>query len=116
MNNILALTIAPGQVIRGDQVLASAGEAIAHWGKRPLIIGGDRSLAVTIPRLKPVLTKQQLAWTSISYAPDCSEASLNKLRQISTEHQADLIIGVGGGKALDTAKLIAHQCKLPIVT
>lgn len=116
MSNILALAIAPGQVIRGDQVLASAGEVIAHWGKRPLIIGGDRSLAVTIPRLKPVLAKQELTWISSSYAPDCSEASLNKLRQISSEHQADLIIGVGGGKALDTAKLIAHQCQLPIVT
>ncbi|MEL6854998.1 MAG: iron-containing alcohol dehydrogenase family protein, partial [Cyanobacteria bacterium J06607_13] len=31
-------------------------------------------------------------------------------------HQADCIIGVGGGKALDAAKLVAHQRQLPVAT
>jgi glycerol dehydrogenase len=30
--------------------------------------------------------------------------------------KADLIIGIGGGKALDAAKLLAHQSYLPIIT
>ena len=31
-------------------------------------------------------------------------------------HAADLILGCGGGKALDAAKLLAHQLNLPVVT
>jgi glycerol dehydrogenase len=38
------------------------------------------------------------------------------LRQAVTDHQADLIVAVGGGKAMDAAKLLAYQCQLPIVT
>jgi glycerol dehydrogenase len=41
---------------------------------------------------------------------------LKALRKAAKEHKADMIIGIGGGKALDTAKLVAHQLTLPIVT
>ncbi|HEY9874863.1 MAG TPA: iron-containing alcohol dehydrogenase family protein [Candidatus Obscuribacterales bacterium] len=113
---LFSLMVAPAQVLRGSQALAQAGEAIARLGRRPLIVGGDRTLATTQPQLQPVLEQQQLQFAQASYTPDCSEASLALLRQAVSEHKADLIIGVGGGKALDAAKLLAHQCQLPVVT
>lgn len=113
---ILSLSIAPAQVLRGSQVLEKAGSAIARLGTRPLIVGGDRTLAATLPRLQPILEEQQLQVSIANYGCDCSEASLALMRQGVTAHQADLIIGVGGGKALDAAKLLAHQCQLPVVT
>jgi glycerol dehydrogenase-like iron-containing ADH family enzyme len=115
-STILSLNIAPAIVLRGIHAIAQAGEAIAKLGKRPLLVGGDRSLSVTQTSLEPVLEQHNLKFASASYAPDCSETSLGKLREKANTHQADLIIGIGGGKALDTAKLLAHQCKLPIAT
>lgn len=112
----LSLAIAPAKVMRGEQALPQAGEAIAHLGCRPLVVGGSSTLAVAQPRLQPVLEQQQLSVAQADYGCDCSEAGLASLRHAVTEHQADLIIGVGGGKALDTAKLVAHQCQLPVVT
>jgi glycerol dehydrogenase len=73
-------------------------------------------LAVVQPVLQPVLKREKLKSAQASYGADCSEAGLAKLRQAVADHQADLIIGVGGGKALDAAKLLAYQCHLPIVT
>lgn len=110
------LAIAPARVLRGETCLATSGAEIARYGDRPLVIGGDRTLEVVKGYLRSVFDRQQLTWTAASYSPDCAEASLVRLKAIAREHQADLIVGVGGGKALDTAKLIAHQCGLPIVT
>lgn len=114
--SLLSLSVAPAQVLRGFQAWEESSEAIARLGKRPLVVGGDRTLATLTPKLQFVLEQQQLSYSLASYSPDCSEASLTLLREAVASHQADLIIGIGGGKALDTSKLLAYQCRLPIVT
>ncbi|NJN57924.1 MAG: iron-containing alcohol dehydrogenase family protein [Leptolyngbyaceae cyanobacterium SL_5_9] len=113
---LFTLNLAPATVIRGQDALAQSGEAIARLGKRPLLVGGDRTLTTVQPFLQPVLEQQRLEAIQAAYGADCSEASLATLRQAATNHEADLIIGLGGGKALDAAKLVAYQLDLPIVT
>ena len=109
----LCLNVAPAQVMRGSQALTQAKEAIARLGSRPLVVGGDRSLALAQKRLQQV-DEQQVA--QANYGGDCTEAGLATLRQAACAHQADLIIGIGGGKALDAAKLLAYRQRLPVVT
>ena len=111
----IPLIISPGKVLRGDNILSQSGAELARFGDRPLIVSGDRTLARIESYLQPII-KKQLTAQQASYLPDCAESSLAQLREAVKQHQADFIIGVGGGKALDTAKLLAHQCQLAIVT
>ena len=112
----IPLMISPRKVLRGDKIIARSGVEIARLGTRPLIIGGDRSVKRIDSYLQPAIQEQNLIVKQASYLPDCAESSLARLREAVQQHQADSIVGVGGGKALDTAKLLAHQCQLPIVT
>lgn len=108
------MVLAPVQVLRGRQLLAQSQAVVAGVGRRPLVIGGDRGL-------EQFRSPLEAAWPELtprfaSYAPDCSEATLARLGQLGVEHSADCIVGIGGGKALDTAKLVAHQQDLPVIT
>lgn len=117
MATLPTLTVAPRQVMRGGKILAESGKTLSRFGQRPLIIGGDSSLSVTVTRLQSALeTQEAIVAHQASYRPDCSESSLARLMAAVETHQADFIIGTGGGKSLDLAKLVAHRCHLPIVT
>ncbi|MEH2316246.1 iron-containing alcohol dehydrogenase family protein [Nostoc sp.] len=115
-SSLFPLAVAPAKVIRGSGVLQAAAAEIAYLGSRPLIVAGESTLAISRKNLHPVLETQQLDTAQASYGVDCCEASLKSLQKTAKEHKADVIIGVGGGKALDTAKLVAQQLQLPVVT
>ncbi|KPQ34362.1 MAG: glycerol dehydrogenase GldA [Phormidesmis priestleyi Ana] len=108
------LNIAPAQVIRGNSVLKTQRGLFARLGQRPLVVGGSHSLAAAEPFLAVPLADVSAA--NATYEKDCSEAALAALNQAADGHGADFIIGVGGGKALDSAKLLAHQRQIPIAT
>ena len=114
MSTISTLMVAPAQVVRGSGILSECRARIARLGQRPLLIGGDRTLQSAAPFLTDMLSGLTVA--KASYRTDCCETALAQLQGALKAHSADVIIGVGGGKALDTAKLVAHQAQLPVVT
>jgi glycerol dehydrogenase-like iron-containing ADH family enzyme len=112
--NVISLMVAPAQVVRGQQALGDSIDRIVRLGQRPLVVGGATSL--NLSQLQVLFDHPQLTIERATYLPDCCESSLDRLSTAVAAHRADLIIGVGGGKCLDAAKLLADRVRLPIVT
>jgi len=106
MNEMQTLSIAPHLVLKGDNILTK--EQIISFGDNPLLVGGKNSL--------PLVETTLSGFSKAYYSPDCSDSSLARLVQEVQSKKSNLIVGVGGGKALDTAKILAHKTGIPIVT
>ncbi|MEM7726389.1 MAG: iron-containing alcohol dehydrogenase family protein [Cyanobacteria bacterium P01_A01_bin.45] len=133
-NSFYSLEIAPKKVIRGSQVLQQAALPVSYLGIRPLLVSGKNSFSKIKSYLEPLLRSDGAVAPAVGddpkrvarserlhiaqgyYTPDCSESTLKDLVDQAKTHKADVIIGVGGGKALDTAKLVAYQLHIPVVT
>jgi len=106
------LAIAPAQLLRGNGILAQLPQYLSRYGHKALVIAGETANQVTASYLKNTDLE-------IMHSPaiaDCNDANLVRLRQIVQQEKPHAIVGIGGGKVLDAAKLIAHQSKLPIAT
>jgi glycerol dehydrogenase-like iron-containing ADH family enzyme len=110
----ISLQVSPANVLRGWDALAEAIEWICKLGKRPLVVTGERTQ--DLERLQVLFNCTALEIDRVRYSPDCCETSLDRLQAAAAAHQADVIIGIGGGKCLDAAKLLAHRHRLPTVT
>ncbi|MCA1904546.1 MAG: oxidoreductase [Cyanobacteria bacterium M5B4] len=108
MKHSVSLTIAPSRVLRGKHIIPELLATIRCH--KILTIGGKRAYQLVLPLL------QDLDITVSEPIAECSEVVLDRLQKDVEQNQPSLIMAMGGGKVMDSAKLIADRNQLPIVT
>lgn len=84
-------------------------------GRRVLIVGGETALEKSIAKLKSAMTNFTIVDTVV-YGKECYRKRVEELRTQFENENVDFVMGVGGGKALDTSKCLADSLGVPVVT
>lgn len=103
------ILIAPSRYIQGRDVLASLSELIQTYGKKALMVASKNDLSYVSDALKTM----PLVYGDFN--GECTTAEIDRLRAVVKNENCDVIIGLGGGKALDTAKATSHFENLPVI-
>lgn len=94
-----------GRIVFGQGTLREAGEIVAGFGARPLVVTGSQP-----ERARPLLALLAERGCRAPQFAVAGEPTVMTVRRATTrarEEQCDCIIGFGGGAALDTAKAVA---------
>ncbi|MEV4666725.1 iron-containing alcohol dehydrogenase family protein [Microbacterium sp. LWO12-1.2] len=78
---------------------------------RVLWVHGAHSLRAAAPFL-PDLSAVEII--DAGFTSECSPAEITRLQDLATSRGADAVLGLGGGKVLDTAKAVGHPLALPV--
>ena len=106
-----------GQYVRGYGVLEKIGEVSAKLGSKVYVLGGKTALSLTQSVIESKIQEAggkilKVEW----FGGESSRANAELMAEKAKSCGADVMIAVGGGKAMDTGKLAAEICGLPLVT
>jgi glycerol dehydrogenase len=113
---MIDIFLGPKQYIQREGILGEAGSYSKVFGKRPLVLGDELVLSIVRPTLEDRLDVAGLSPSFVLFEDECSLSEISRLMEIVRQKNLDFIVGTGGGKAIDTSRMVAEKMKLPLVT
>jgi glycerol dehydrogenase len=108
--------IAPRKYVQGRGVLGEIGSLLAALGKKPMILWDKRVKAIVGTTVLVSLKEAGLGVVDVDFGGQSSKAEAARVASLARQQGADVAVGIGGGKTLDTAKAAAAQAGLKMVT
>jgi glycerol dehydrogenase len=108
--------IAPRRYVQGRKVIQEAGAWIKPIGQKIAVLWDSVVKDIVGDSLLGSLKESGLEVCEIEFGGDSTKTEVARVAEILKERSCDVVIGVGGGKTLDTAKAAAFSAKAKVVT
>jgi len=102
----------PTQIHFGPGRIKELGDIVKRYGDRCLIVSGPKSgsLKDLYPKIREYLRSAGVAEAHFDgIEPTPTTDIIGQGAQMAKEHRADVVVGIGGGSSMDSAKAIAVE-------
>lgn len=107
----------PRRVIVGSKILNDIGGMLdeLELGRNTLVLSGPIVRKVAAEKLVSDLNSSgfNAKWQGVEAS---TFQEVERVASMAIENKADFLIGIGGGKSIDIAKLSSFKCKIPFVS
>mgnify|MGYP000190613240 CR=1 FL=1 len=101
----------------GVEAYEKIREVCPRYGKSVVVIGGRKGIEAAQEKMVRAVEGVGLEFTGFIHAGgQSSDENIERISEDSAVQEADMIFAVGGGKAIDTAKAVAHRQNKPYFT
>ena len=101
----------------GPEAYRSIPEYCRVYGTTAVVIGGKKAMAAAHDKLLAAVDGSEIAISGFfHFGTECTFSAAHALETEPAIQNADMIFAVGGGKAVDTAKLVALDLNKPFFT
>jgi glycerol dehydrogenase len=107
--------ISPSKYIQGEDELLNLGEYISEFSDCALLVASEVDQNRVQRYIDQSLTNHAIKIISSKFKEECTRKEIDRMVKLAEEHSCGVIVGLGGGKALDTAKAAGHLLKKPVI-
>ncbi len=111
---MIQTSIFPGRYVQGAGALANLPKEVEKFGKTAFAVCDAFALDSIIPKYKAGIEKE-ITIQFEKFNGECCDKEIQRNIKIVKENKSDVIVAIGGGKAIDTAKAAAFELKLPVI-
>lgn len=104
----------PARYVQGNGVLEDLGAEIETIGQKPLLLA-DATVWEIVQETVEESLGNEVEYNYEEFGEEASDTEIERVSEVAKEQEADVIVGIGGGKTLDAAKAIADSINLPVV-
>src|SRR5699024_8422919 len=97
----------PAKYIEGKNTIEKIGTELKEIGSQAAVIADEIVWDIAGNKVVDNLKNSNIQSTKIVFNGESSEEEINRITEETKGSGATMVIGVGGGKTLDTAKAIA---------
>jgi glycerol dehydrogenase len=99
--------ISPSKYVQGEDELLNLGYFVKTFGKKALLIADPFAKNLVKDKLEATQQKYGVQLISCDFGGECCPEEIEKMKNLAKENKCSCTIGLGGGKAIDTAKCVA---------
>ncbi|SHJ39616.1 glycerol dehydrogenase [Dethiosulfatibacter aminovorans DSM 17477] len=104
----------PGKYIQGQNELNNLYKYTDLYGKNVSVII-DGFLFNDIKALLGKIYQDDSNVNYVKFSGECSVREINRFKLESEKFKSNVIVGIGGGKTLDTAKAVSGELSIPVI-
>ena len=108
--------IFPGRYVQAAGAASELGEEIKKLGSRAMVVAGGTARQQLIPRFESKWS-EHCTLNVEAFGGECSDDEISRLSAAARDRDCNVVIGMGGGKVIDTAKAVGNElrCAVAIV-
>lgn len=107
--------ISPTKYVQGENEIKNLGYFVKTFGDSALLIAHPDDVKRVKAKLEETQEKFGVTFIECGFEGECSRQEVARLQKVAKENDCACTIGLGGGKAIDTAKCVAEGEALIIV-
>ncbi|MEN6327666.1 MAG: glycerol dehydrogenase [Syntrophomonas sp.] len=107
--------ISPSKYVQGEEELDNLGYFVKNFSSSALLVASKSGYERVKKALTETAEKFEISFISTDFGGECSKTEIARLDAVAQKNNCGCVIGLGGGKAIDTAKCVANGKPLIIV-